>query len=239
MLGFIWQARTDWVASQMLQHEVFMLSWAAKWLGSRSVISDRLTGDEAVAQDDGRIVTSLIDLIREADVVVAHNGTGFDLKVVRGRAMLAGVEPLGPTRMIDTLTEARRSFRLSHNSLNHLAQHLGVPTKLGTSFDLWRSCYFGDEKALARMDRYCRRDVRVLEDVYRLMRPYVQGAHRLQTAEYDGEHVCSRCGSDQLVKRGFYETNVSTFQRYRCSDCGRWDRDRKAIRVRLSTTPLA
>jgi len=238
MLGWLWQAKTDWVASGMLEHEVFLLSWAAKWEGSRSVISDRLTGEEAVAQDDSRIVTSLIDLIREADTIVAHNGDRFDAKVVRGRAMLLGVEPLGPVRSIDTLAEAKRSFRLSHNSLAHLARHLEVPTKLGTSFALWRDSYGGDETALAKMDRYCRRDVRVLEDVYRKMRPYVKGAHRLQSAETEGEHVCPSCGSAELVRRGTYETNASTFQRYRC-ECGRWSRSRKSSPVRLSTTPLA
>ncbi len=238
MLASLFQARQDFVASKMFQHEVFMLTWAAKWEGSRDVMSGKLTGEEALAQDDTRIVADLIDLVREADVLVAHNGNGFDNKVLRGRAMLNQQEPLGPIRSIDTCAEAKNSFRLSHNSLDHLARHLGVPTKLHTSFELWRDCYYGDESALAKMDRYCRKDVRVLEQVYQLMKPHIRGLPRLQDPEYDDEHSCTHCGSDHLQWRGYYPTNAGRFRRFQCQDCRRWGRSRRAEKTRLSTVPL-
>jgi len=238
MLGFVWQAKTDWVSSRMLQHEVFLLSWAAKWVGDRKVISARVTGEEAVAQDDSRIVAELIDLIRQADILVAHNGNRFDVKVLAGRALLNQQEPLGHIHTIDTLQLAKGSFRLSHNSLDHLARRLGVPTKLGTSFDLWRSCYYGDEKALAKMDRYCRRDVRVLEDVYEKMKPYVKGLPRLQVADHDMEHACPHCGGENLQRRGHANTNAGTYQRWQCQDCSRWGRSRTGDKARFTTVPL-
>lgn len=237
MLGYIWRAKTDWVASGMLEHEVFMLTWAAKWLGKREVISDRLTPSEAVAQDDTRIVLSMIDLIRQADVIVAHNGDNFDTKVLATRALLNDAEPLGPVDAIDTLKLAKSTFKLSHNSLDHLARHLGVPTKLGTSFALWKDCYHGDAEALAKMDRYCRRDVRVLEDVFVKMLPHVRGLKRLQAPGYDMEHSCPFCPSSDLQRRGKYRTNASTFQRWQCNDCGRWSRSR-STEDRLALVPI-
>jgi hypothetical protein len=237
-LAFAFQAKTDWIPSHMFQHETFLLTWAAKWAGSNRVISERLTGAEARAQDDSRLVTSLVELIREADVIVAHNGDGFDEKVLRGRAMLTGSEPLGPVRSVDTLKLAKRSFRLTHNSLNHLAKHLGVPQKMDTGgFSLWRDAYLGDEKALAKMDRYCRADVRCLEGVYGAMLPHVKGLPRLIDASHDGEDVCPYCGSAERQSRGLTHTNASSFPRYRCS-CGRWYRGRQAVKSRLANVPL-
>ena len=41
---------------------------------------------------------------------------------------------------------------------------------------------------------------------------------------YDNHRVCPKCGSQHVNKRGFAETNVGKFQRYRCDDCGSWSR---------------
>lgn len=238
VLAYVWRAKTDWVPSGAMEHEVFMLSWAAKWEGARRVLSARLTPEEARQQDDSRIVQELIDLIRQADVVVAHNGDRFDVPMLAGRALLSGTEPLGPVRTIDTLKLARRSFKLTHNSLDHLARAVDVPTKLGTSFSLWRDAYHGDEKALAKMDRYCKQDVRVLEDVFHRLEPHVTKLPRLVDADHPGQHVCPSCGSEDLERRGYYHTNASTFQRWRCKGCTRWSRSVAREPDTLGVRPL-
>lgn len=239
MLAYIWQAKTEYVPAGAITHEVFMLGWAAKWEGESKVHSDILSPEEAVAQDDSRLVTGLADLVREADVVVAHNGDRFDIPMLNNRLLLQGLEPLGPVKTIDTCTMARKSFRLASNKLDYLAQQLGLGSKLPTSFDLWKQCYVGDEKALARMHRYNRKDVRLLEDVYQRLQPYVKGLPRLVDADHRDQRVCPSCGKDALQKRGFHRTNASSFQRYHCQECGRWSRARAAEKaMKLDTVPL-
>jgi hypothetical protein len=239
MLAYIWQAKTEYVQPQAITHETFMLTWAGKWHGQSKVHGDALTPDEALAQDDTRIVGSLADRLREADVVVAHNGDRFDLPIVRSRLMLQGLDPLGPVRSIDTLTLARKSFRLASNKLDHLARVLGIPGKIGTSFSLWQRCYHGDPKALASMLRYNRQDAVVLEAVYDALAPHVRGLPRLVDADAEGELVCPSCGSGDLQRRGFHRTNASTFQRFACQSCGRWSRSRTSEPGRkLGPVPL-
>ena len=237
LLAHVWGPRADWVPADRFVHDSFMLSWAAKWEGERNVYSSVLSGDEALVQDDTRIVLELAELVAEADVIVAHNGDRFDLPRLNGRVAKHGLEPLPPVRTIDTLTLARRSFGFSHNTLDHLADELGVPRKLSTGWDLWLQCYHGDEKALAKLDRYCRRDVRVLEAVFQRMRPYVK-MPRLVSADYAGEFACTHCGSHDLQRRGTRETAVSTFARYQCNECKQWSKQRIGDPVKLSTSPV-
>lgn len=239
LLAHVFQLKVDYISPEAVTHETFMLCWAAKWEGKPKMVSDVLTGHEAVAQDDSRIVQSLADLIREADVVVAHNGDRFDIPMLNNRLLLLGLEPLGPVKTIDTLTLARKSFRLASNRLDYVATRLGVGSKLPTSFDLWRQCYQGDEQALARMVKYNRHDVKILESVYHRLKPYVKGLPRLVDGEMGKRGVCPSCGEDSLQRRGYHRTNASTFQRLVCTACGRWCRERVAEKAaKLAHVPL-
>jgi DNA polymerase III epsilon subunit-like protein len=239
MLAYIWRAKTEYVNPGAITHEVFLLSWAAKWEGARKIHGDVLAPEEALAQDDGRIVQSLADMIREADVVVAHFGNFFDIPMLNNRLLLLDQEPLGPVRSIDTKALAARSFRLASNKLDYIAQALGIGSKIKTDFDLWVDCYHGDARALAKMYRYNRKDVTLLEEVYGRLKPYVKGLPRLVDAEYQDERVCPSCGADALTKRGLYRTNASTFQKWVCGECGRCSRSRQADKTKkLLNVPI-
>ena len=229
LLAHVWQAKTKYIGAHQFVHDSFMLCWAAKWADQKKVHADSLSSEEARGQDDRRIVVTLANMLREADVVVAHNGDRFDIPMLNNRLLTLGEEPLGPVKTIDTLTLARKSFRFASNKLDYLAQHLGVGKKIKTDFDLWLDCYHGKAKALKAMVRYNRQDVRVLEDVYHAIAPYVKGLPRLVDAA-GVEDVCPTCGSESLEQDGWHRTNASTFPRFRCGNCERYCRSRKADR---------
>jgi uncharacterized protein YprB with RNaseH-like and TPR domain len=240
MLAYIWQARTEYVGTHQIEHETFLLTWAAKWSDRKKVHGDKLNQGEAEVQDDSRIVASLADLIRQADVICGHNVDRFDLPMLNNRLLLLGLDPLGPVRTVDTLKMAKRSFRLASNKLDWLAQQLGLGGKIGTDFDLWRRCYQGDEKALAAMLRYNRRDVALLQQVYERMEPYVRGAvPRLVDGDGTNGLACPTCGSGDVSEDGFHRTNSSSYPRFVCGSCGRRSRSRNADRSkRLRLTPM-
>lgn len=240
-LAFIWGPADGWVPQQRMIHDTKLISWAARWQGTKKVLSDVLTPDEAVAKDDTRIVASIADLMSEADIVVAHSVDKFDLPVINTRLAHIGLEPLPPIKTIDTLTKARKTFRLSHNNLDYLARTLGLETKDDTDWDLWEDCYYGDPKALKRMVKYNRQDVRVLEQVYDRLFPYFKGLPRMVDAGSVDEPICPSCGGEDLQRRGFYRTNASTFRKFQCQNptCGRWSRARAAEKdLKVGTVPL-
>ena len=226
MLAYVWGAGPDYLNYQQIVHESYVLCWGAKFATEKQIRSAKLTSKEVKERDDSRIVNELADLVRSADVVVAHNADRFDIPMLNNRILLQGLEPLGNVESIDTLKLAKKNFRFTHNKLDHLARHLGLGTKIKTDFELWLQVCDGDELAMQRMVRYCRRDVALLEQVFDKLRPYVKGLKRLMDAA--GE-ACQNCGSTDLVRRGYYRTQASTFVKYQCQECGRYMRARRAI----------
>ena len=234
MISHHWNPKAEWIPPVMNISKYYMLSWAAKWAGKRGVFSDFLTAPETHAADDDRIVLSLADLMREADIVVAHNGDRFDIKKVNWRVAKHGQEPLGPIRSIDTLKLSRNSFGTEYHNLNELGMELCGHSKIKTDWELWEHAKNGDEAAMRKMVRYNRRDVTLLEEVFEAMKPYVKTLPRM--VEGSGTQ-CPYCGMD-VIKRGVKHTNAGTYQQYQCKECQRYCRYKKADFGGLDTRPV-
>lgn len=218
----LWRANQEYVPHEMVDADSFVICWSAKWYGGREVASDIVTPAEAKDRYDARVVASLAEMMREAELYIAHNGSRFDLPRINGRLMVLEQEPLTPGRMIDTLTLARRSFDLPYNKLDYLAAILFNDHKLRTEFDLWRRCVLGDEAALRRMLKYNRKDVTLLERVFDRMKPYVNNLPRMFVPTTDREWACPTCGSPNVIKRGHHNTAVGRTQTWFCKDCFRY-----------------
>lgn len=235
LLARIWSPYQKFVSHQQMVHDSFMLTYAGKWSHENRVRSDRLTSREALDQNDERIVVGLAKLVREADIIIAHNINGFDLPRLNGRVMMNGLEPLGPVQTIDTLTLARKNFGFAYNKLDWLAEQFGFGTKIDTDMDLWHRAYLGDASALKEMERYNKHDVVLLEKVFEFMKPHVQRLTRLFDADRDGQWICLYCGTEgpnNFQMRGYVRTQGTTFHKVQCKNttC------RKYGRVRVSDT---
>jgi hypothetical protein len=238
LLAHIWSPWDKFVTHERLVHDSFILTWAAKWLGDDEVLYDALTGEEAIEQNDSRIVDNLAEMIREADIVVAHNGDKFDVPMLNNRLLKHGLEPIPPVRSIDTCQLSKRNFRLAYNKLDYLGEFLGVGKKIKTDWSLWERAYHGDEEGIAEMTDYNIQDVVLLENVFDRLVPYVRNFPRLVNAAYEGEEKCPYCGSYDLQRRGYHQTNVSNFQRFQCKTCKRYSRQRKSEPDKLALTTL-
>jgi hypothetical protein len=212
----VWKARIN---DEAVISKWFMLTWSAKWLFSKDVMSMRLTGDEVKQEDDSRIVKELWGILNQADIVIAHNGDSFDVPNMNTRFIINGLPPTKPYQTIDTLRIAQRQFGFSHNSLNALASVFGFDPKIETNFDLWKRCKNGNNDALGEMEIYNRHDVELLEEVYLKLRPWIKSHPNLGLyMEMDGE-VCPNCGSEHLISEGYYYTQVGKYEAVRC-ECG-------------------
>ena len=228
MVTYAWSPYTKYLGPHQIIHDPFMLSWAAKWRGSNTVLSQRLEPGEAVNRNDQRIVSGLAGLVRDADIIVCHNSDKFDVPTLNWRVIQMDLEPLGPKKTIDTLKLSKKSFRTPYHRLDELAKRLGVGEKIETDFQLWRDCMDGNLLALKEMDKYCRHDVEILEAVFERFLPHVKGLPRLVDAGWDGQECCPTCGSTHLWNRGYYRTNASTFVKKQCRDCKRYHRARSS-----------
>ena len=212
------ERKPQYIRHHQIKVSQYMHCWAAKWEGQSKIHADRQTSSESLARDDARIVASLAKLVRQADIVVAHNSDGFDVPRLRNRLIINNQENLGPVATIDTLKVARK-LGFSHNNLDALARELGLGAKLENPRNLWDEAFDGSDIAIQQMLRYCRNDVVILSQIYERLKPHAVRLPRL----VDGEgSFCPYCGSEDYQKRGFARTNAGTKQRFHCNLCLRY-----------------
>ena len=224
-LAYTWGVWEERVSRVQLVEESRMLCWAARWLGDRKVMA---AAEWQPGMGHENMVLAIHQLIEEADIIVAHNGDKFDMRIVNAEFLALGLAPPAPSRQVDTLKVAKRHFRMTWNRLDFLAEKLGVGRKMDTGgFELWKGVLAGDKKAQATMLKYNKQDVVVLEDVYLKLRPWIDNHPNVGLLIADGVTRCPHCGSESLQKWGFYRTQTGQYQRHRCNSCGATSRGRK------------
>ena len=227
--GAIWRLWKQNIAISQLfdSGNYFMLTWSAKWLGSKQIMNDRLTSQEAITQNDKRITESMWKLFDEADIVIAHYGDGFDIPMLNNRFIMHDLIPPSFYKSIDTKKVASRYFKFPSNKLDYLAKQFGVGKKLKTDFELWDLCSQGNEEALKKMSEYNDVDVIVLEKVYLKLRPYIKSHPNLNIYTSPEVPSCSTCGSINLKEEKEYYTNSNKYETFRCVNCGAISRKTK------------
>ena len=174
MVGYVWGRWKQNISINQTVSEWFMLSWAGKWANQDEVLSDVLTPQEALQEDDLRISKSLWEVLNQADVVITHNGIRFDHPKINTRFLIHGLPPTRPFRIIDTLKEVKHTFSFSSNKLDNIMIQLNVDRKLETSFELWKKCLQGDQESLNYMEEYNQYDVVGLEKVFAKLKPWIR-----------------------------------------------------------------
>lgn len=208
----------------------FILAWSAKYADTDGVMSQVLSKEEVLQEDDNRIVTTLWMLLNQVDVVCGHNIEKFDVPKIRTRFLINGLPPTKPFLFIDTLKIARKEFGFSSNKLDYIADILGVDRKMKTGMDLWVKCMSGDEESLKYMEEYNRKDVLISEEVYYKMRPFIKTHPNFNLWSESNDPVCPHCGSKNMIEEtGGYYTQTAQYELHKCLDCGTISRGRKTV----------
>lgn len=172
--------------------------------------------------DDYELVKLAYEVLSKADAVVTHNGKRFDVKFLQTRLRFHKLPPLPPGLLhIDTCAEAKKHLYTFNNRLNTIAKFLTNYTKLENGgWNLWVDVYNRVERAMKLMTKYCKQDVKVLEEVFLELRPLIAGLPNQNM--FIKEVVCPKCGSMKLQKRGQAIKANAIYQRLQCQDCGGW-----------------
>ena len=221
-IGFTW-GRWDQNVIRFTQQSC-IATFVAKWLGDKKIISKALPDYDGYAPgsyDDRALVADLWKLLDDADVVIAHNGDQFDIKVAVGRFILYGMPVPSPFKTVDTKKMVKEVARYNSNSLDDLCSLLGLGKKLKTDFDLWQGCIDGDMASWHKMVKYNRMDVLLLEKLYYRLLPFAKNHPNLA---FWTRGECPKCGGHNVQYRGVARCITRTYQRFQCIDCGSWGR---------------
>jgi hypothetical protein len=221
----------EWIRPENLLTERHLISACWMWLGENTVHSVSLLDDPTRfakdPHDDRYVVETLHGVLAEADCSVAHFGDSFDLRYLKTRALIHGLDPLPPTPTIDTKKIAKAQFYFNYNSLDYIGKTLGVGGKANHSSGLWLDILTGgtSEKAvnaIKKMVTYNKRDVTLLRDVFLKLRPHIPNHIN---RELFGNTGCPRCGSKKVQSRGVYYAQTRTYRRWQCQgQCKGWFR---------------
>ena len=216
------QIKTDWAA----------LSIAAKWMGADEVWYED-TSKKATIRDDKDMIAKLCALLDEADIVVGQNVKKFDLRKIRARALMHGLQPFREPLVQDTLLMARSIGAFTSNKLEYLTSNLTDAKKSKhqkfPGFDLWLGVMQGNPEAWAEMKAYNIQDVISTEELYLKLRPWVRN-HPNMAHYYKDDHVrCPRCGSVNVYPTEVEFRGVSEYQGYCCRDCEGHSRSRYTL----------
>jgi DNA polymerase elongation subunit (family B) len=233
-LAYVWNLWKENVPLARLLESTEMICFGAKWLDAKPVYfySNHEHGHQAM-------VEAAHQLLNEADVVMHYNGKSFDTPHLNREFLQAGLNPPAPYKQIDLYQTVRRQFKFPSGKLEYVSDILKIGKKRTSdaTFDLWAKCIADDPKAWTIMKRYTIQDVRLVEDLYYKLRPWIKG--HPSVALYDGIEgdACPDCGSKDLRREGYSFTQIGRFQRYQCRDCGRWSRSGKSV-ARVDLRPV-
>lgn len=187
------------------EKEVYALQWDAK-------------------QNDKRMLQQFIEVANMANELVGHNGDKFDLAWIRTRCLFHGIDMFPTYQTIDTLKVARSKFRFQSNRLNYIAEFLGLGGKIKTEFNLWKDILLNKDKvAMEKMIKYCKKDVSLLEEVYKLLGNHIAPKTHYGVIFGEDRGSCPECGSDDLVKKDRRILASGLIKLVlRCKTCGKY-----------------
>lgn len=175
-------------------------------------------------QNDKKLLEAFIKVANEADELVGHNGDKFDLAWIRTRCLFHGLSMFPKYSTIDTLKIARSKFKFNSNKLNYIADFLGIGEKIKTDFNLWKNIVLNkDPKAMEDMIKYCKKDVILLEKVYKHLAQHIEPKTHYGVIFGADRGSCAECGSDDLVRQRIrvMATGLRKIQ-YQCKTCGKY-----------------
>lgn len=207
----------------------WIISYAYKWLGEGSAKGSVLTPEEAVNCSDVRLCAELHELLEQSDIVLAHNGSNFDIPMIKARMIINDFPPIRKVKVLDSLTISRE-FRFPSQKLDSLGSILNEGRKLDhAGISLWIKCQEGCEHSLNTMQMYNRQDVDLLENVYLRLRNH-STRHPNLAATFGDKPRCNICLSDNVTFTGnTVTTNLSEFPEVICNDCGARSKTRKSL----------
>lgn len=211
--AYVWKLFDENIGLEQLIKPSRMLCWAAKWYGGAWRIADERGGRM-------RMLKPLHAMLSEADAVVTYNGDRFDLPKINGEFLSVGLSPVPKVPSID-LYRTVKQLGYQSNKLLFVAKYLGIGEKVSTEgFKLWADVLAGKRKAWAKMLRYNKQDVALLERLYTKVRPYIK-THPALHVRRDTE-ICRVCGSGKMQYRGVRRTLALEIERLHCQSCGSW-----------------
>lgn len=222
--GYFWglfkqNINIDWVTESG-----YTLCYTAKWLHSKELIFDSIKKSGMK-----KMIKGVHKLLNESDAIIHFNGKSFDIPTLHKEIIMQDMLPPSPSKQIDLYHVWKNNFRTPSNKLDYIVQELGLGNKVKHGGpEMWIKCMYGDAKAWREMERYNRKDVTLLEELYKRLLPWIQNHPNYNL--YHEDLCCPNCESERIQARGYATTAACVYKRYQCQNCGKWFRGNDRVK---------
>lgn len=177
-------------------------------------------------QNSKPMLKAFDELIKQADVVIGKNSDRFDNKHLNTLRMIHGHAGMPDwIKYTDDLEKhMRKNFALPSNSLDYISDLLGLGGKVKMEFSDWIDIVERkDEASFKKMLKYNRKDVEDTRHVWEYCERHFEPKYKHppknpKAIANDDPHVCTHCGSQNLMRRGVKRTGGTSYQTYFCRD---------------------
>ena len=189
-----------------------------KWLGARSVHALHWN---MTTQDSTAMIDAFSKIVEQADLVIGHNGDNFDMKHINTQRLLHGKDPISWPTSEDTLKQFRKYFAFPSFKLDYLSKTLNGGGKDRMVFQDWIDIVENrSASALAKMLRYCKKDVLHLEGIFKKAFKFFVPKINASLLAQGNREGCPRCGHTRVVSAGYVVRTTGRYKRWHCQGCG-------------------
>ena len=235
----VWNQMSDYPGRTLKADISTVICFGYMWMGEKKAACRSLWSFKEWKKNvnnDLPLIRFAHSVIKDADAIVTHNGKRFDFPFLNTRIQYwrsRGCKDLGlipKIPHIDTCSVLKRNLYLFNNRLNNAGKFLDQGQKLKHSgWDLWVDVHNKDEKAMIKMEKYCKQDVLLLSKVYNELKAIGTGMPNMNL--FDDRQACPRCGEYRLIKDRKRPYRSKIVQTYICSSCGAYSQKDLKLRV--------
>jgi hypothetical protein len=178
------------------------------------------------------MLQAIWDAYDRANVIYGHNVDRFDTKHLNTGWRDQGLPAPSHFKIVDTLTEARRTFGDESLQLVALTQRLGIESKTDKyQVTVARAAVAGDKAAQRKLRSYNVGDVIASESLVDHLRGWIPSHPHDLNGVSTGVPTCNQCWGDNLVPNGERLAELMAYPLYRCGNCGANVQGRNGRRV--------
>ncbi len=161
----------------------FVLAACIKPATSDKIITLRIDDYKNYKKDlcnDKQLVVDISKEIENFDVICHYNGDAFDLPFLDTRLAIHGLHKrVSLIHSIDLLPIIKKKMRLHSNRLDTVSHALGLSEeKTKILPQVWQRASHGSKKDLDYIVEHCQKDVIVLEEVFKRLKPFIDTIFR-------------------------------------------------------------
>jgi uncharacterized protein YprB with RNaseH-like and TPR domain len=153
-----------------------LLCWGIKEYGTDVIKQGSIT-KQWTKDLDRSLVRDCIDELNKYAVVITYNGTFFDLRWLRAKALHYNLDfpPYGALRHIDLYFIVRNRLKIGRNSLENACNYLGIQGKTRIEWEHWLLAVSqADKKSIEDILDHNKKDLIITEKLFDVLKPYAK-----------------------------------------------------------------